>query len=204
MKPNASNPLSQSNLAKGHIQVVLMQRENVSVFSPRNPSHSDGYLFLSFFCASFFATHQPRKIIPGWVLISAVSFFSHCPSSDQDGKREATFINGILSLLLPRSSHQIWASGLSAEELRAADVQATDRCDTSLVSAMRTLGSTSTRPALPRVTGRLQHLFSPTMQQIVLVSCCGVAVAATSIDCIGLMHALSCPPDTPSAVSSQF
>lgn len=54
------------------------ERESDRIF-PRNPSHRDSYLFLSFFCAPFSATHQLQKIIPGWVLINAVRFFSIVP-----------------------------------------------------------------------------------------------------------------------------
>lgn len=91
--------------------------------------------FLCYF--SFFAIHQDN---PGLGINQCCQVFLHCPPSDGTGKQEATIINGILSLLLPRSRHQIWGSGLSSEELRAADIQATGRRNMSLVSAMQALG----------------------------------------------------------------
>lgn len=117
-----------------------MQRKRVTVFSQRNRVTVRATCFCHFFWGGsfFIPTHKQRKIILNWVLINAVRFFSHCPSSDRAGKQEATIIDGILSLLLPRSRHQIWASGLSAEEIRAVDIQVTYRCN--MVSTKQVLG----------------------------------------------------------------
>lgn len=49
MKLNASNPLSQSNLAKGHVEVVLMQRKRVTVFSRGIRVTVTATCFVSFF-----------------------------------------------------------------------------------------------------------------------------------------------------------
>lgn len=61
---------------------------------------------------------------------------------------------------LPRSRLQIWGSGLSAKELRAPGTQAADRCNMLSVRVARAPGWHGHTALSPRVTNRLQHLFS--------------------------------------------
>lgn len=160
MKLNASNPLSQSNLAKGHIEVVSMQREKVTVFSREIRVTVTATCFCHFLCPCF-CNSPATEDNPRLGINHCCQVFLHCPPSDRAGKQEATIINGILSLLLPRSRHQIWGSGLSAEELRAADIHATDRCSMSLVSAMQALGPHRLAVPSPRSLTGFSICFHP-------------------------------------------
>lgn len=164
-------------------------------------------MFFVIFCAPVFATHQQQKIIPGWVLIIAVRFFSIVPLRIELASRKRLSLMGFCHCCCLEAATK---SGVVGYQQRSSGLL-TSMLQTDAVcrwsAPCRHLGhidSPCPPTPSPQVTDRLQHLFSPTMQEIVLVSCCCVAVAAASIDRTRLMHALSCPQDAPLTVNSQF